>query len=86
MLKWIQTHEDAYTASLHTPQVKGIILSNHRGRAVDTAPPSVHTLLEIRKFCPEVLDELEVVVDGVGTWQVERVLQSKGRPFIKVPL
>ncbi|KAJ5619617.1 hypothetical protein N7510_003601 [Penicillium lagena] len=64
VLKGLQTHEDAYIASLHTPQVKGIILSNHGGRAMDTAPPAVHTLLEIRKYCPEVFDKLEVYVDG----------------------
>ncbi|KAK4550666.1 hypothetical protein LTR36_000245 [Oleoguttula mirabilis] len=64
VLKGLQTHEDAYIASLHAPQVKGIILSNHGGRALDTAPPSIHTLLEIRKYCPEVLSRLEVYVDG----------------------
>lgn len=64
VLKGIQTHEDAYLASLHIPQVKGIILSNHGGRAADTAPPAVHTLLEIRKYCPQVFDKLEVLVDG----------------------
>lgn len=31
---------------------------------MDTAPPSLHTLLEIRKYCPEALDQLDVVVDG----------------------
>ena len=64
VLKGIQTHEDAYLASQYAPQVKGIILSNHGGRALDTAPPAVHTLLEIRKYCPEVLQKLEVLVDG----------------------
>ncbi|EAW08016.1 FMN-dependent alpha-hydroxy acid dehydrogenase [Aspergillus clavatus NRRL 1] len=64
ILKGLQTHEDAYIASLHTPQVKGIILSNHGGRALDTAPPAVHTLMEIRKYCPEVFDKLDVWVDG----------------------
>lgn len=64
VLKGIQTHEDAYLASLHAPQVKGIILSNHGGRALDTAPPAMHTLLEIRKYCPEVLQKIEVLVDG----------------------
>ncbi|KAF2791382.1 hypothetical protein K505DRAFT_363876 [Melanomma pulvis-pyrius CBS 109.77] len=64
VLKGLQTHEDAYLASLHTPQVKAIILSNHGGRALDTAPPGVHTLLEIRKYCPEVFDRIEVWVDG----------------------
>lgn len=64
ILKGLQTHEDAYIASLHTSQVKGIILSNHGGRALDTAPPAIHTLLEIRKYCPEVFDKLDVWVDG----------------------
>ena len=64
ILKGIQTHEDAYLASLHAPRIKGIVLSNHGGRAADTAPPAVHTLLEIRKYCPEVFDKLEVYVDG----------------------
>ena len=31
---------------------------------MDTAPPSIHTLLEIRKYCPEVLSRIDVVVDG----------------------
>jgi isopentenyl diphosphate isomerase/L-lactate dehydrogenase-like FMN-dependent dehydrogenase len=64
ILKGLQTHEDAYMASQYVPQVRGIILSNHGGRAADTAPPSIHTLLEIRKYCPEVLQKLDVVVDG----------------------
>ena len=64
VLKGIQTHQDAYLASSYAPQVKGIILSNHGGRASDTAPPSIHTLLEIRKYCPEVLERIEVLVDG----------------------
>jgi len=64
VLKGLQTHEDAYIASLHTPQVKGIILSNHGGRSLDTSPPAVHTLLEMRKYCPEVFDKIEVWVDG----------------------
>ncbi|KAF3483537.1 L-lactate ferricytochrome c oxidoreductase [Arthroderma uncinatum] len=64
VLKGIQTHEDAYIASLHSPQIKAIILSNHGGRAMDTAPPAVHTLMEIRKYCPEVFDRIEVWIDG----------------------
>jgi isopentenyl diphosphate isomerase/L-lactate dehydrogenase-like FMN-dependent dehydrogenase len=64
VLKGLQTHEDALLASQYAPQVQGIILSNHGGRAADTAPPSVHTLLEIRRYCPRVLDTLDVVVDG----------------------
>ena len=63
VLKGLQTHEDVYQASLE-PQVKGVILSNHGGRALDTAPPSLHTLMECRKYCPEVFDRLDIVVDG----------------------
>ena len=48
VLKGLQTHEDAYLAAQFAPQVKAIILSNHGGRALDTAPPALHTLLEIR--------------------------------------
>jgi len=68
VLKGIQTHEDAYLAAryarAHPGTVQAIILSNHGGRSVDTAPPAVHTLLEIRKYCPEVFDVIEVWVDG----------------------
>ncbi|POR39421.1 Aldolase-type TIM barrel [Tolypocladium paradoxum] len=64
VLKGLQTHEDAYLAAKYAPQVKAIILSNHGGRAADTASPSVHTLLEIRKYCPEVFSKIEVWVDG----------------------
>lgn len=90
VLKGLQTHEDAYIASLHTPQIKGIILSNHGGRAVDTAPPSIHTLLEIRKYCPEVLTKLEVYVDGGikrGTDVVKALcLGAKGVGLGRAPL
>jgi isopentenyl diphosphate isomerase/L-lactate dehydrogenase-like FMN-dependent dehydrogenase len=64
VLKGVQTHEDAYLASLHAPQIQAIILSNHGGRALDTAPPALHTLMEIRKYCPEVFEKVEVWVDG----------------------
>ena len=63
VLKGIQTHEDVYLAAQH-PQVKAVILSNHGGRALDTAPPAVHTLLECRKYCPEVFSMIEIWVDG----------------------
>lgn len=63
VLKGVQTHEDAYLATQH-PQIKAILLSNHGGRACDTAAPPLHTLLEIRKYCPEVLSRLEVWIDG----------------------
>lgn len=64
VLKGLQTHEDAYIATKYAPQVQAVILSNHGGRALDTAPPAIHTLLEIRKYCPDVLKKIEVWVDG----------------------
>ncbi|KAI0874122.1 FMN-dependent dehydrogenase [Hypoxylon argillaceum] len=64
VLKGVQTHEDAYLAARYAPQVKAVILSNHGGRALDTAPPAIHTLLEIRKYCPEVFNHIDVWVDG----------------------
>jgi isopentenyl diphosphate isomerase/L-lactate dehydrogenase-like FMN-dependent dehydrogenase len=64
IIKGIQTHEDAQIAATYAPRVKGIILSNHGGRVLDTAPPAIHTLLEIRKYCPEVREKLDVMVDG----------------------
>lgn len=63
VLKGVQTHEDAYAATLF-PAVKAIIISNHGGRALDTAPPPIQVLLEIRKFCPQVFDCIDVLVDG----------------------
>lgn len=64
VLKGIQTHEDALLATRYAPFVKAIVLSNHGGRSLDTAPPAVHTLLEIRTHCPEIFNKVEVWVDG----------------------
>lgn len=70
VLKGVQTHEDVFLAYKYAREnpgtVRAVILSNHGGRALDTAPPAVHTLLECRKYCPEVLDskDFEVWVDG----------------------
>lgn len=44
--------------------MKAIIISNHGGRGLDTASPSLHTLFEIRKYCATVFDTLEVYIDG----------------------
>lgn len=63
VLKGIQTYEDAFAATLF-PSVKGIIISNHGGRALDTAPAPMQVLLEMRKFCPEVFKRIDVVIDG----------------------
>jgi isopentenyl diphosphate isomerase/L-lactate dehydrogenase-like FMN-dependent dehydrogenase len=63
VLKGIQTYEDALIATRY-PAIRGIIISNHGGRALDTAPTPMHVLLEIHKYCPEVLKKLDVLVDG----------------------
>lgn len=64
VLKGIQTHEDAALAARPGTGVAAILLSNHGGRAADTAPPPLLTLLEIRRHAPEVLQRLEVYIDG----------------------
>lgn len=62
VLKGIQTAEDARLAAEYDCQ--GILLSNHGGRQQHTAPSALATLLEIRTYCPEVLEKLEVYLDG----------------------
>ncbi|KAI5801971.1 FMN-dependent dehydrogenase-domain-containing protein [Pyronema domesticum] len=67
VLKGIQTYEDAILAASQESLrlgVKGIVISNHGGRALDTAPPPLVTLMEIRKYAPQVLEKVEVYLDG----------------------
>lgn len=62
VLKGVQTAEDAKLAADNGCQ--GILLSNHGGRQQHTAPNALSTLLEIRTYCPEVLEKMEVYLDG----------------------
>jgi len=62
VLKGIQTAMDAVLAM--EAGIDAIILSNHGGRSLDTAPPSILVLLELQKCCPQVFDKMEVYVDG----------------------
>ncbi|KAF2085959.1 hypothetical protein K490DRAFT_45658 [Saccharata proteae CBS 121410] len=62
VLKGVQGAADARMAVEHG--VKGIVVSNHGGRSLDTSPAAVLVLLELQKCCPEVFDSLEVYVDG----------------------
>lgn len=68
VLKGVQTHEDVYLAAKYAQanpgHLKAVLLSNHGGRALDTAPPAIHTLLEVKKYCPEALNDIDVWVDG----------------------
>ncbi|KAI9888994.1 MAG: hypothetical protein M1814_006052 [Vezdaea aestivalis] len=90
VLKGILSHEDAMIAAEHRKYVQGIILSNHGGRSLDSNPPPIHTLLEIKKFCPEVLNQLEVWIDGGikrGTDVVKALcLGAKGVGLGRAPL
>jgi L-lactate dehydrogenase (cytochrome) len=62
VVKGIQTAEDAKAAC--ELGVDGIYLSNHGARQCDDAPSAIRTLLEIRRFCPEVIGRVEVWLDG----------------------
>jgi L-lactate dehydrogenase (cytochrome) len=87
-VKGIQCAADARKALDHG--CAGIYISNHGGRAVDTAQPSILTLLEIQANCPEVLEQMEVFIDG-GIRRGTDVLKAiclgasavcLGRPFL----
>ncbi|GAB0138686.1 hypothetical protein EsDP_00006912 [Epichloe bromicola] len=62
VLKGVQRHEDAVKAM--ELGFEGIVLSNHGGRAADTALPAILTLLELHKNCPQVFNAMEILVDG----------------------
>jgi len=87
VLKGIQTAEDAKKAA---DLGLGIYLSNHGGRQIDYGPSSIRTLLEIRKFCPEIIGKVDIVLDG-GVRRGTDVLKAiclgasavaLGRPFM----
>ncbi|PLN78875.1 putative mitochondrial cytochrome b2 [Aspergillus taichungensis] len=61
-LKGVMSADDAMLAM--QAGLDGILLSNHGGRNLDTSPPSIVTLLELHKRCPEVFDRMEVYVDS----------------------
>jgi L-lactate dehydrogenase (cytochrome) len=88
VLKGVQCAEDAKLAMQYG--CDGILLSNHGGRQMHTAPSSLMTLLEIRTYCPEVLGKLEIYLDG-GLRDGNDVLKALclgatavgvGRPFL----
>jgi L-lactate dehydrogenase (cytochrome) len=60
-VKGIQTWEDAKLCMDHGVHPW---LSNHGGRQLEGAPSAAETLVSIRKHCPEVFDNCEVMVDG----------------------
>ncbi|GAA5983167.1 hypothetical protein JCM10908_000181 [Rhodotorula pacifica] len=62
IVKGIQSAEDAALAAHYG--AAAIVLSNHGSRQLEGAPSSLETLLEIRKFEPEVFKKIEVWCDG----------------------
>jgi L-lactate dehydrogenase (cytochrome) len=87
-IKGIQTAEDAKIAC--DLGVTSIYLSNHGGRQIDDGPSSLRTLLELRRFYPEVFEKCEVLVDG-GVRRSKDILKALclgatavgiGRPFM----
>lgn len=87
-VKGIQSAADARKALEYG--CSGIYISNHGGRAADTAQPSILTLLEIQANCPEVLEQMEVFLDG-GIRRGSDILKAiclgasavcLGRPFL----
>ncbi|EED16126.1 (S)-2-hydroxy-acid oxidase, putative [Talaromyces stipitatus ATCC 10500] len=62
VLKGIQSAADAEKA--YRLGCDGIYISNHGGRALDTSMPSILVLMEIQMTCPEILDKMEVFIDG----------------------
>ncbi|GAA6064649.1 hypothetical protein JCM10212_005235 [Sporobolomyces blumeae] len=65
VVKGIHTVEDALMA--YEVGANGIMLSNHGGRQTDTSNTPLETLLEIRRYAPELLasaSRFTVIVDG----------------------
>ncbi|KAF4446084.1 putative CYB2-lactate dehydrogenase cytochrome b2 [Fusarium austroafricanum] len=62
VVKGIQRASDAQMAL--AAGCDGIVISNHGGRAADGAAPSILTLLELNKVCPEVFKGMKVLIDG----------------------
>jgi L-lactate dehydrogenase (cytochrome) len=88
VIKGIQTAADAKLAVEYG--CDGIVLSNHGGRQIHTAPSSLMTLLEIRIQYPEILGKIEIYLDG-GLRDGSDILKAiclsatavgVGRPFL----
>ncbi|KAK2749580.1 hypothetical protein FQN57_005802 [Myotisia sp. PD_48] len=62
ILKGVMSADDAIMAM--EAGMDGILLSNHGGRNLDTSPPSIVSLLELHKRCPEIFDRMEIYVDS----------------------
>ncbi|TVY41267.1 Cytochrome b2, mitochondrial [Lachnellula occidentalis] len=88
VLKGLQSVEDVKLAA--EQKVDGVVLSNHGGRNLDTSPPALLVLLELRKHYPEAFNKMEIYVDG-GIRRGTDILKAYclgatavllGRPFL----
>ena len=88
VLKGIMAADDAILAAQH--DIDGLVLSNHGGRNLDTSPPSILVLLELRRRCPEIFSKVKIFIDG-GIRRGTDVLKALclgatavglGRPFL----
>ncbi|KAL2862439.1 S-2-hydroxy-acid oxidase [Aspergillus lucknowensis] len=62
ILKGIQTVEDVRLAVQH--EVPAVILSNHGGRQLDSAPSPLEIALEVYEEDPELFEQIEIYADG----------------------
>ncbi|KAF2017490.1 cytochrome b2 [Aaosphaeria arxii CBS 175.79] len=62
VLKGVQSAADAILASEFG--ASGVMLSNHGGRSLDGAQPSILVLLELHRICPDIFDKLDIYIDG----------------------
>ena len=88
IVKGIQTAADALLAVQHG--AAALMLSNHGGRQVSSAPTPLEVLLEIREHAPHLLGEVELILDGGVRRGTDVVIAlclgatavSLGRPFM----
>ncbi|KAI0082168.1 hypothetical protein K474DRAFT_1694475 [Panus rudis PR-1116 ss-1] len=88
LIKGIQCVEDAVLAA--EAGCDGIMISNHGGRQLEYALPSIEVLYRLRRQRPDVFTKLEVYIDGGvrrGTDVIKALCLgatavSMGRPFL----
>lgn len=89
VIKGVQSAEDAKKA--YEIGLDGIYLSNHGGRQIDDGPSSIRTLLEIRRFCPEIMSgKMQIYMDGgcrrgadiIKALALGATAVGMGRPFL----
>ncbi|KAF2475974.1 cytochrome b2 [Lindgomyces ingoldianus] len=62
VLKGVQSAADAVMAAEYG--CEGLMISNHGGRSLDGAQPSILVLIELHRVCPAIFYKLEIYIDG----------------------